>query len=345
MTDIFGWDIGGAHLKLAHLRGGQLIAVRQIACPLWEGVDRLRQALHAVIGRDDPSALHGITMTGELVDSFSDRAAGVSAILDILAEFIPTGSLHIYATSGGFIDPAEARVAIDKVASANWHATAYFLAHNVADGALVDIGSTTTDIVPFRDGNVVARGIDDATRLATGELVYTGVVRTPLCAVAHRVAFDGTLTGIMAEWFATTADIYRITGQLPDDADLHRTADGRGKSVPESRARLARMIGRDAVTAPDKAWTQLAETFIHHQIHRIEESCRQVLSAVDLRADAPIVGAGIGRFLSAEIARRLGRPYRDLGSLVAAPDGVAQSAAAHAPAVAVALLLRDRVRP
>jgi probable H4MPT-linked C1 transfer pathway protein len=177
-------------------------------------------------------------------------------------------------------------------------------------------------------------------RLATGELVYTGVVRTPLAAIAPEVPFGGQRVGVMAEYFATAADAHRLAGTLPEGADLHATADNRGKSVPESRARLARMIGMDAGAASESAWRGLAEAFIRRQIASIEVALERVLSGSDLRAEAPVIGAGTGRFLAAEIARRFGRPHRDFGdSITATKPELCSLASDIAPAVAVALLL------
>jgi uncharacterized hydantoinase/oxoprolinase family protein len=146
----------------------------------------------------------------------------------------------------------------------------------------------------------------------------------------------------MAEFFATTADAHRVAGTLPADADLHPAADGRGKSADESRARLARMIGMDASPGDDEIWRLLAESFIRCQLRQIEAGAELVLSAARIAATAPVVGAGSGRFLAAEVARRLARPYRALDSTLPLADPALASAAADiAPAAAVALLLGD----
>src|SRR5262249_53717565 len=160
----------------------------------------------------------------------------------------------VYTTAGELIGANRARSDPARVASANWHATAAYLGRRLGEGLLLDIGSTTTDIVPFRAGRVAARGLTDAERLATGELLYTGLVRTPLMALARTAPFAGRAVGVMAELFATIADAHRLAGTLPENGDLHPSADGRGKSLPESRARLARMIGMDAAEASDAAW-------------------------------------------------------------------------------------------
>jgi (4-(4-[2-(gamma-L-glutamylamino)ethyl]phenoxymethyl)furan-2-yl)methanamine synthase len=336
---IFGWDIGGAHLKLAVVENGRLAAARQVPCALWRGLGELRNATAAVLADLPPAERNAVTMTGELVDFFPDRASGVAAILATLAEFVPPPSVLVYTTEGALLAIEAALHAPDRVASANWHATAQLVAGALHEGVLVDIGSTTTDLVPFRRGRPDARGVTDAERLTTGELVYTGVVRTPLAAVAHEVPFAGRKIAVMAEFFATIADAHRLLGTLPPDADLHATADGRGKGIDESRARLARMIGMDAAGASHDAWRQLAGAFVREQTRQIEARLELVLSTCDLAANAPFVGAGIGRFLAAEIARRFARPYRSFEALVplSAPE-LATTVAAIAPAVAVAML-------
>jgi probable H4MPT-linked C1 transfer pathway protein len=336
---VFGWDIGGAHLKLAVVDGGRLVAARQLACPLWRGLDELRNAAKLALDGDAPADRHAVTMTGELADVFPDRASGVAAILDTLGEIVPPARIAVYGTAGEYLSVGEAKAAPARVASANWHATALLVARALAEGLLLDIGSTTTDLVPFRAGRVAARGTSDAERLATGELVYTGIVRTPLAAIAREIPFAGRRVGVMAELFATSADAHRLAGTLPAGADLHPTADGRGKTLAESRARLARMIGSDAADAPDEAWRLLADAFLRCQIRHLEENADTVLSAAGLAADAPLVGAGVGRFIAAEVARRLGRPYRAFDEVIGAAPELAAMASDIAPAVAVALLL------
>jgi (4-(4-[2-(gamma-L-glutamylamino)ethyl]phenoxymethyl)furan-2-yl)methanamine synthase len=339
---ILGWDIGGAHLKLAVVEDGVVVAARLLPCATWRGVAELRQAMMAALDGMPQAARHAVTMTGELADAFADRPTGVAAILDLLAECVPAERIAVYGVAGEYLSVAAARAQPDRVASANWHASALYLAQRLTDGLLIDIGSTTTDIVPLRHACVASRGQSDAERLATGELVYTGVARTPLAAMARRIPFAGRSTAVMGEFFATSADAHRLAGTLPDGADLHPAADNRGKTLADSRARIARMVGMDAAAAPDEAWRGLAAAFLRRQINQIEEAVDLVLSCADLPPDAPLVGAGTGRFIAAEIARRLRRPYRGFDETLRLADcGLASLAIDIAPAIAVALLLRD----
>ena len=338
--EVVGWDIGGAHLKLARVRDGTVVALRQVPCALWQGIERLAAAMAEGLAGWPVAERHAVTMTGELADIFPDRAQGVRAILAAVMQRIDRSAISVYAGDGTFLSRERAAENPARVASANWHASARLAAARLGDGLLVDIGSTTTDIVPFRGGAVVAQGGDDAARLASDELVYRGVVRTPVMAVVQHVDIDGVRSGVMAEHFATMADVYRLIGELPEHADQHATADGRGKSRSESAARLARMVGRDAASAPAETWRRLARAIAVRQREQVHDAAARVLSCAALPRDAPLVGAGVGRFVAQALAQQLERAYRGFENIIeASNDKVAASAADAAPAVAVALLL------
>ncbi len=335
-----GWDLGGAHVKVAQMdAAGRIHRAIQIPCTLWRGLEHLDAALAELDRRLLPSARHGVTMTGELVDLFADRAEGVSRMIAAMVAHDPARPLLFYAGDAGFLEPGPAKESPGRIASANWHGTARFLAAKLDSGLLVDIGSTTTDIVPFARGSVLAVGYSDEERLIAEELVYTGVTRTPVMALADSVPFAGTRRRLMAEHFATAADIHRLTGELPANGDQHATADGRGRTMAESAARLARMLGRDLAGAGMADWINLARHLAERQRRLIQDSIERVLSRGALDAAAPIVGAGVGRFLAVELARRLNRPYRDFAELVSGPPELCEWAARTAPAAAIAGLV------
>jgi probable H4MPT-linked C1 transfer pathway protein len=340
---VVGWDLGGAHLKAVLIgAAGEARAALQLPCPLWQGIHHLERAIDDVCRCVPAEAvLHAVTMTGEMADLFADRAHGVEQLLAALQRKLPAMRISVFAGRRGFLTVQDAAAAWRDVASANWLASAMLAARRIGDGVLVDIGSTTTDVIPFAGGAVCARGVDDHTRLAAGELVYTGVVRTPVMAMAARLPFGGEWLAPMAEHFATAADVYRLTGELPPDADLGATADGRGKSSEESARRLARMIGCDAdVDAPLAAWTALAEYVAELQLRRLHDACSRVLSEHAIGAGAPLAGAGVGSFIVRQTAQRLARRYVDFSELVVADGVEVARIAACAPAFAVAALLQ-----
>ncbi|HTW28985.1 MAG TPA: hydantoinase/oxoprolinase family protein [Acetobacteraceae bacterium] len=337
MQSVIGWDIGGAHVKAARIAEGRVVDVIQLPCPLWLGVDRLAAALREASARLGPAELHAATMTGELADAFPDRATGVAGIAAALTAAFAPARLALYGGRAGFLAADQAAAHAADIASANWHASAALAGGRLPDALLVDIGSTTTDIVPVAGGCPAPAGYSDPERLSCGELVYTGLVRSFLMAIASHAPVGGRWTPLVCEHFATTADVYRLLGELAPEVDQMPTADGRGKSLRASRARLARMVGRDAADATEAEWRDVARWFAEQQLRRIEDAVMLVLSRARLPDAAPVLGAGIGRHLAARLAARLQRPYRDFTD--SCLDGAPSVWAGHcAPAIAVALL-------
>ena len=343
-----GWDLGGAHLKAARLgQGGRVERVVEVPCALWRGLPELEQALEAAESALGPAPVHAVTMTGEMVDCFPTRADGVARLVGVMRRRFGDRGLRFYAGSAGLVAAGAAEREGHRLASANWRAAAEVVAASLPEALFVDIGSTTTDLTPVRGGRVRARARDDAARLAAGELVYTGVVRTPVMAFAPAVPFAGESVPLMAELFATAADVHRLCGRLPEGADLHPAADGGEKTEAGSARRLARMIGRDADTQPLEAWRSLAGWLAEVQLRRIGEACTLLLAREGFAADAPLVVAGVGRFLAAQVAERLGRRALEFAALLSDPGPEPELVSDCAPAVAVAWLsqARDGVAP
>lgn len=337
---IFGWDLGGAHVKLAVVHDvGGLVRVAQASCPLWLGLEHLERALRELAGGDSARVRHALTMTGEVVDLFPDRASGVAAIIDGFLEVIDASGALVFA-GDRFVDGGTAKASWADVASANWRATAALTAALVPEALVLDIGSTTTDVTLIADGRVQAQGRDDHGRLAHEELVYTGVVRTPLAAVASAVPFGGAWVSPMAEHFATTGDVYRITAELDPQFDQAATADGRARSREASMRRVARLIGCDFDTAEAAAWERLARWLSHAQAERIRRACDRNLSRGLIGPHAPVVGLGVGHFLAARLASVMDRPYLDFAVLLDVPAAERLAVNTCGPAVAVAELRR-----
>lgn len=342
-----GWDVGGAHLKAARIeRDGQFSGVWLEPCPLWRGLDQLHQAIDRIEARmpAGESCVHAVTMTGEMVDLFETRQAGVEALAALLDQRLGAGRVHFYAGTHGWLDAHSACRHAEWVASANWHATAHLVSTCISEALLIDIGSTTTDLIPIRNHTVATSSNSDRDRLSAGELVYTGVARTPVMALTSDAPVAGHFIPLMAEHFATSSDVYRILGLLPEKADLHDTADGGAKTPAASRIRLARMVGRDALELPDRAWAELAAWFADAQMAQIGRAVRQVLSREMLADTAPVIIAGVGAFLGPRLAARIGRPVINLSQILT-PHADPDMIDACAPAVAIAQLLAASRQP
>jgi probable H4MPT-linked C1 transfer pathway protein len=334
---VIGWDLGGANVKLARIEGRRVVQATLIPCPLRQEPGKFDAALAEAFPLCPPGAVHAVTMTGELSDVFSDRARGVAYLVEMMRK-ITDGEAIFYGGRTGFLSDAGAVEHMIDVASANWHASASLVARFLPEALLVDAGTTTTDLVPITIGAVAARGYSDGERLAEGELVYTGVVRTPVMAVARTAPFRGRMQGVAAERFATMADVWRLLGVLPASADPYPTPDLAGKSTQESASRLARMLGRDATPSDLLAYVDVARHFADRQRAEIEAAARALVTREGLAADAPVVGAGCGRFVARNIAERLSRRYCDFTELFDCAPEARDMAATCAPAVAVGLL-------
>jgi (4-(4-[2-(gamma-L-glutamylamino)ethyl]phenoxymethyl)furan-2-yl)methanamine synthase len=332
MSITVGYDVGGAHLKVARIEAGRVTAVAQVACPLWLGLDKLDAALSQASVITKGADRHAVTMTGELCELFATRREGVIALAHHLTLRLGH-EVKFYRGLQGFCDANAVAAQTDSVASANFLATAQLVAKLRPKSLLIDMGSTTTDIIACDR----PQGLSDGERLQTGELVYTGFTRTPVPSITTRGVLAGQWQGLARDTFATMADVRRVLGELLDDVDLHDTADGRGKSVEESLARLARGFGRDAEMRHLTTWQASAVHIRDEQLRSIVEGAIQVLSRPGLELTS-VVAAGIGAPVAEIIAQRLGLPCMTFGEVINAELKSRLWATRCAPAVSVAML-------
>ncbi len=344
---IVGWDIGGAHVKTVLLNAGQLQQVIQQPCPLWQGTAFLKETVSQVmqvlgLSEAETNCQHVITMTGELVDCFVDRDEGVRAIIAVMQQQLNTSALFFYAGQTGFLTVDQIQSGhLLQIASANWLASCEWVATRLSDAVFVDIGSTTTDLIVIQDHRPDVQGMTDYERLLTEEMVYTGVIRTPLMAVSRFAIFKGQQVSVMAEYFATMADVYRLTNELNEYHDQTPTCDGQEKTSQASARRLSRMIGYDYRLQDQVLWKRMALGFRHEQLQQIQKALLRQLSRYPEMALPPVVGAGVGRFLVKELAKNLDQTYHDFNELAGFADSEVMTAADCAPASAVALLFHS----
>jgi len=246
---------------------------------------------------------------------FDNRQQGVFAIIQEMSSKLSPGDTKYYAGGSSFLDAKGAHDKFEIVASANWMASAHYTSKKIKDALFIDIGSTTTDIVPIQNHKVVHDGYSDAQRLVAKELVYCGVVRTPVFALCNQAQVKGQQIPIVNEYFSNMADIYRMTGELAEHADVSETLDGRPKDRIGSMKRLARMFAHDAIESEYESWLTVAKHIRTLQMQHIKDACRHQLMKKAIQLDTPIIGAGVGRFLAKDLAKELGREYIDIESI------------------------------
>jgi probable H4MPT-linked C1 transfer pathway protein len=323
-------DIGGANTKAAWLGGDSL---RTVSRPfeVWRDREALAAVLREVAVEIGPADAVAITMTAELSDAFRTKREGVAFVLDAARDAL--GEPSVLTTAGELVSLEAARSRPWDVAAANWVATALAVADVYADALIIDVGSTTADVVPIAGGRVAATGHNDLERLLAGELVYTGALRTNLAAIAPRVPVRGGWCPVASESFAISGDVHVVLGHLTPEAYECPTPDGRPTTAAFARERIARLVCADAEQLGDDEIDAIA-AFLHgEQLHRIEDAARRVQQR--LPPDAPVVAVGSGVFMGRQVAARLGRAVAD-GPWSATHGEVA-------PAAALAALLAARL--
>ncbi len=341
MRTVMGWDVGGANCKAARLvLDGERVVERDTAgqpLAIWRELERLPAVVAELAATLGPADCHGLTMTAELADVFRTKREGVVRTAAAVASALAGVPLYIWTVDRRFVSPAELADDPLPAAAANWMATAARLAGIAPQTLLMDIGSTTADIIPILNGRVAAAGRDDPGRLGSGELVYTGVLRTPVCAVAQSLPVGGRSVRLAAEWFAIMADVHLLLGQISPGDYQCETPDGRCPSVETARERLARSVCADPEYLSESAVHLLARSLHEAQLQQLSAAVLQVLSrSPDAAGGLTVTGAGLGRFLARQVAARLGMPYQELEAMT---GGGGQAA----PAEAVAWLLGQEV--
>jgi probable H4MPT-linked C1 transfer pathway protein len=318
---VLGLDIGGANLKAAHSNG----AARTVAFALWQHPERLSAELQRLGAAMPVYDRLAITLTGELCDCFPTKREGVRAILQSVRTMAGAVPISVWCTTGRFLDIDDALRDPQRPAAANWLALAHWVARRFADERvlLIDIGSTTTDIVYLNHGRAEPRGLTDQDRLASGELVYTGVRRTPICAV---------LLDVAAEFFATTLDAYLLLGLIPETPDDCGTADGRPATRAFAYARMAHMRCADVETFGIEEALALADLVIKEQRRAVQAAMERVITGRQMVER--IVVSGSGEFLARSSASQPGWSDLPISSLSELLDpGLSEAACAYAVAM------------
>ena len=329
-----GVDIGGANLKIADGRG--FAASRPFA--LWRAPNDLAKQLRALIALGPRADRLAITMTGELADCFATKAEGVRTILQAVIDVGQGCVSRVYLTDGRLVSAQTALGHTDLAAASNWHVLARYAGRFVprGTGLLVDIGSTTTDLIPLVDQAPAVNKADDTTRLIHGQLVYTGVERSPVCAVAETAMYRQSRCPLVPEWFATMRDVYLTLGDLPEDSTDTNTADGRAATKEAARGRLAHAICSDSDAFDQHDAHTLAQSLASSQVQRIVTSMKQVTDKLSVAARTFVV-CGQGEFL----AHRAVQQFATGGTVISLAERLGPVVSRCAPAHALATIARE----
>lgn len=249
---VLGIDIGGANLKAVYIASEQGDAEPRsinVSFPMWQRWETLSQSLGEISKTLSvpADARVAVTMTGELADCFTSRKTGVEFIAEAVLLAFRKHEVAFYKTDGRWCGGESFLENWELLAASNWHATAQVAAGLLPNqsGLMIDVGSTTSDIIPIIDGEVKAVGKTDYQRLRNGELIYAGAERTPICSLLQTVQLGDDQIPIAREFFATIDDALIWRNLVAEDSSALTTADQRSRSIHDAGRRLAKMVCSD----------------------------------------------------------------------------------------------------
>ena len=334
---VAGFDIGGANTDLAIIdyENNEIknIEVDFAYLPMWSNNEDLSMVLVELIEKicplDEIDAV-GISMTAELVDAYDTKKDGV---LDIVEKCEKTFDCPIgYVGLNGILTYDEIVKNPLEAAAANWIATAQIATLISKNCIFIDTGSTTTDIIPIKDGGECARGKSDFERLATGELVYTGTLRTNLASFLDKVPFKGKEYRVASELFAQTADIYMVLDKITEEDYVCVTYDGESKSKIDCAKRIARVLCADLDVLSYEDVVEISKYIHRAQVKQIASALKQVSETQNLDL---IVTTGLGKdILCNEAAKLLDLEVKPMSEILTDEQCVV------APAVGTAVMMK-----
>jgi probable H4MPT-linked C1 transfer pathway protein len=347
LVNVLGFDIGGANTKAAFVsvKNGKLVNA-EVAVeyfPVWKQPEKLVDTLLTLKQRLGASRLDGLglTMTAELSDAYQTKREGVNHILGCTKQAFPEVPIYVLNTDAK-LEPLS--VAVQQplgVAAANWAATGWLVAHHLKNCVVIDVGSTSTSIIPIADSKVVAHGKTDLDKLICGELVYTGSLRTNVAAIVQSIPIRKSVAGVSSELFALSGDVHLVLGNITEKDYTSETADGRGKTVPEALARLARVVCADTEMLTRQEIVNMAQYIYDRQILQVTEGLTKVHSYTKSQSSGkvPVAVTGLGKnCIARKAAEALGiDTIVDLGTLLPEKTVLAT------PAFGVALMTAEKL--
>ncbi|KZX11701.1 hydantoinase/oxoprolinase family protein [Methanobrevibacter filiformis] len=336
---IAGFDIGGANTDLAIVdfnnstfKSNENISTNFEYLPMWSNYEDLGDTLLNLIeNTGDLGSIDaiGISMTAELVDAYATKKEGV---LDIVKRSMDSLDKPIYFIGlNGVLTYDELVKNPLKIAAANWVATSHFISNIDGNCVFVDTGSTTTDIIPIKNGKECAKGRSDFERLSTGELVYTGTLRTNLATFIDSIHLNGNNYTVASELFATTADIYNVLDKIDIEDYSCATSDGNGKSIEESMIRISRILCADLDILSKEDIIRIANYCYKKQVEQIAIGLNKVIQRENIET---VITTGLGGdILAFEAAKSLNFKVKKITDIISHEQSVV------APAIGTAIMV------
>jgi probable H4MPT-linked C1 transfer pathway protein len=348
LVTALGFDIGGANTKAALITADKdklcAIEVAVEYFPVWKDPEKLTSVLVGLKRKLSGGALDGVgvTMTAELSDAYQTKREGVQRILACVKKAFPDIAIYVLNADAELVSTEVAERNPLDVAAANWAATGWLISQQLRDAVIIDVGSTSTSIIPIVNGRLAAKGKTDIDKLICGELVYTGSLRTNIAAITQCVPLKRGVSAVASELFALSGDVHLVLGHITDVEYTSETADGRGRTIPEAMTRLSRVVCADTEMLSEKEILDMAEYIYQQQVEQIVAGLNQVYKFTKTLAsiEIPIVVTGLGKnFLARSAAEKVGaNSIMDLDTILP------KQAVVATPAFGVVLMTASKLK-
>lgn len=337
--NVLGLDIGGVNTKAAVVQlepktnAFEILEVKSNYLPFWLEKEKLGELLLEIKAtlKDLSIDAVGMTMTAELADCFRTKGEGVTWVVQHVDRVFPDA--YFLNLEGRLQSIEEILKTPEFFAASNWLAIALFIGKQFPTCLLIDIGSTTTDIVPIYLGVPNPEGRTDLDRLCTGELVYTGVLRTNVACITSEIPIREKTATVASELFSTSGDVHLILENIQPSEFTCETADGRPTTIQFAMERLARVVCADIETLSAEEIKHMAIYVYKKQLRQIERGLSQVASRLSARC--PVVVTGLGaKFLGVPAVKNQGfDQITDLSNIMGTDASKASTAIATAAIV------------
>jgi probable H4MPT-linked C1 transfer pathway protein len=345
LVNVLGLDIGGANTKATFLKtqNGTLKDIETLLeyFPIWkDGKTQLPKVLEMLktklIGTEVINSV-GVTITAELSDAYKTKKEGINHILDCVCQIFGGVTLFVLDVEANLLSVEDTRREPLRVASANWAATGWMVSKLVKDCVVIDVGSTSTSIIPIIDGKIVAEGKTDLEKLQNGELVYSGSLRTNIATIVKKIPVKQKMTRISSELFSQSGDIHLLLGNITEKQYTAETCDGRGKTINEAASRLARVVCADIDMITEQEIMDIARFVYGKQIEQIADGLKQTSDRIKHAKIAVVTGLG-REFLARKAAEKA-----EFKKVIAMEELFNASTAVVSPSVGLALLVAEHL--
>ena len=331
-----GIDIGGANLKIIGVNADKkVVYVNYSSCKIWKNqhyLDKKLLELNKI--KTQKKIKCGITMSAELCDCFKDRKVGAKQIFKscenlVFDYFFYSKSKNLFLKKGSY----------NNIISMNRHSIGRFLKKKIKNAIVIDFGSTTTDFIVIKNGEILNKNYEDFSRLNNNELLYTGFTRTPIFGISQQIKIQGESLSIIPEFFSDTADIYKVIGQLDTQIDIDKTADGLNRGYSNSLRRVSRSFGFDYNKNHKSLIKKICLELSTIQINKLFMNLLQIQKKFSVQ-NYPIILSGVGQEVVNHFFKKKGLNTIKFEKFLK-PSKMNKEASSHAPATSIALLIGD----